>query len=40
MMIKEYHYNDAFKWPNGNRLAVGLTFDFQGGEHVKPWQTG
>jgi peptidoglycan/xylan/chitin deacetylase (PgdA/CDA1 family) len=39
-MIKEYHYNDAFSWPDGNRIAVGLTFDFQGGEHVKPMANG
>jgi len=39
-MIKEYHYNDSFSWPDGARIAVGLTFDFQGGEHVKPMANG
>jgi peptidoglycan/xylan/chitin deacetylase (PgdA/CDA1 family) len=39
-MIKEYHYNNAIKWPENNRIAVCLTFDFQGGEHVKPLPNG
>jgi hypothetical protein len=30
-MIKEYHYNATFSWPKDVRMAVGLTFDFQGG---------
>ena len=34
--MKEYHYNDLIRWPRGERLAVALTFDFQGGEDVKP----
>ena len=34
-MIQEHHFNDTFFWPEGVRLVIGLTFDFQGGEHVK-----
>lgn len=39
-MIKEHHYNDGFSWPEGARIAVALTFDFQGGEDVKPNKDG
>lgn len=39
-MISEHHFNDTFSWPDGKRIAVGLTFDFQGGEDVKPGPDG
>lgn len=35
-MLKEHHYDKAFFWPEGYRTAVTLTFDFQGGEDVRP----
>ncbi len=39
-MLKEYHFNSWFSWPSGSRLAVALTFDFQGGEDVRPLPEG
>src|SRR6201986_4933124 len=39
-MLKEYHYNELIRWPRGERAAVTLTFDFQGGEDVKPDKDG
>ena len=39
-MLKEYHYNDLVRWPRGERVAVTLTFDFQGGEDIKPDKNG
>src|SRR5215467_11243823 len=39
-MLKEYHYDHLIRWPNGERAAVFLTFDFQGGEDVKPDKNG
>ena len=39
-MLKEYHYDNLIRWPNGERAAVFLTFDFQGGEDVKPDKNG
>ncbi len=39
-MVKEYHYDDLMRWPKGERVAVFLTFDFQGGEDVKPDKNG
>ena len=39
-MVQETHYNDRIVWPNGNRIAVTLTFDFQGGEDVRPLPSG
>ena len=39
-MLKEFHYNDSFSWPNKSRIAVTLTFDFQGGEDVRPLPNG
>ncbi len=39
-MLKEFHYNDRIRWPNGQRVAVTLTFDFQGGEDVRPLPSG
>ena len=37
-MLKEYHYDHLIRWPGGERAAVFLTFDFQGGEDVKSGQ--
>ena len=39
-MLKEYHYDHLIRWPNGERAAVFLSFDFQGGEDVKPDKNG
>src|SRR5262245_17665361 len=39
-MLKEYHYDHLIRWPRGERAAVFLTFDFQGGEDVKPDKNG
>ncbi|HLG81015.1 MAG TPA: polysaccharide deacetylase family protein [Bradyrhizobium sp.] len=39
-MLKEYHYAGKFSWPNDQRVAVALTFDFQGGEDVRPGADG
>lgn len=33
-MLKEYHPDKVF-WPNHNRVALTLTFDFQCGEDVR-----
>src|SRR6202023_1575552 len=40
VMLKEYHYDHLIRWPRGERAAVFLTFDFQGGEDVKPDKHG
>lgn len=41
-MLNEHHLDREarFFWPNGCRLAVALTFDFQGGEDVRPLKDG
>ncbi len=39
-MVSEYHYGGSFSWPGGRRIAVTLTFDFQGGEDVRPLADG
>ena len=39
-MLKEYHYDHLIRWPRGERACVFLTFDFQGGEDVKPDKNG
>jgi hypothetical protein len=39
-MLKEYHYDHLIRWPNNERAAVFFTFDFQGGEDVKPDKNG
>lgn len=39
-MIKEIHDNAGFFWPEGVRMVVQLSFDFQGGEAVKPMADG
>ena len=39
-MIQERHLKDKLGWPDGRRMAIMLTFDFQGGEDVKPDRSG
>ena len=39
-MPRDYHYNDRIAWPDSRRIAVTLTFDFQGGEDVRPLPSG
>jgi len=39
-MLNDYHYNDRIFWPGNQRIAVTLTFDFQGGEDVRPLANG
>lgn len=39
-MLEQYHTKGKVVWPDGNRLAVILTVDFQGGEDVKPDRNG
>ena len=39
-MVREFHYDGSFSWPEGHRIAVTLTFDFQGGEDVRPLANG
>jgi peptidoglycan/xylan/chitin deacetylase (PgdA/CDA1 family) len=39
-MMQERHFNDRIAWPDGKRIAVTLTFDFQGGEDVRPLPSG
>jgi len=39
-MLKELHHNGRFAWPDNQRVAVTLTFDFQGGEDVRPEDDG
>jgi peptidoglycan/xylan/chitin deacetylase (PgdA/CDA1 family) len=39
-MIDQYHYDGGFAWPGDARIAVTLTFDFQGGEDVRPLANG
>jgi peptidoglycan/xylan/chitin deacetylase (PgdA/CDA1 family) len=39
-MLKDYHYNDSMVWPDTKKVAVTLTFDFQGGEDVRPLPNG
>ncbi len=35
-MVNAFHYDGSFSWPQGQRMAVMLTFDFQGGEDIRP----
>jgi peptidoglycan/xylan/chitin deacetylase (PgdA/CDA1 family) len=35
-MVNAFHYDGSFSWPGGRRMAVMLTFDFQGGEDIRP----
>ena len=39
-MISEYHAQGKILWPDGCRIAVFLTFDFQGGEPIRPLPNG
>lgn len=39
-MIQDRHMNDKLRWPDGRRMAVMLSFDFQGGEGVRPDRNG
>ncbi len=38
--MKEHHFHGSFSWPDNKRIAVTLTFDFQGGEDVRPLPDG
>lgn len=35
-MLKERHLHGQLSWSTGARVAVALTFDFQGSEDVSP----
>jgi peptidoglycan/xylan/chitin deacetylase (PgdA/CDA1 family) len=39
-MTQDRHLNSEIRWPEGRRLAVMLSFDFQGGEDVRPDKNG
>lgn len=39
-MIHEHQIKDHLSWPESRRMAVMLTFDFQGGEDVRPDKNG
>lgn len=39
-MVREYHLDGGFSWPDDRRIAVTLTFDFQGGEDIRPLADG
>jgi peptidoglycan-N-acetylglucosamine deacetylase len=39
-MLSERHAQGKIFWPRGCRMAVALTFDFQGGEDVRPSADG
>lgn len=39
-MVDKHHLDGSFSWPDGHRIAVTLTFDFQGGEDVRPLANG
>ena len=39
-MLQEHHHQGRFAWPHQSRVAVTLTFDFQGGEDVRPLEDG
>lgn len=38
--MQESHIQGTFSWPRGNRIAVMLSFDFQGGEGIQPLKDG
>src|SRR5215470_10372885 len=38
--MQERHFREKISWPDEYRMAVVLTFDFQGGEDVKPDKNG
>ena len=35
-MLVESHAKRQISWPEGRRMTVAITFDFQGGEPVRP----
>ena len=39
-MLNESHANRKIFWPEGHRVTVAITFDFQGGEPVRPQANG
>lgn len=39
-MLGQMHFKGDFHWPDDQRVAVTLTFDFQGGEDVRPMADG
>jgi peptidoglycan-N-acetylglucosamine deacetylase len=39
-MLKDLHHQGDIAWPDGSRVAVTLTFDFQGGEDIRPLADG
>jgi len=39
-MVKELHAIRKFFWPDNCRVAIAITFDFQGGEPVRPLASG
>ena len=39
-MLHDHHHAGRFGWPNDATVAVTLTFDFQGGEDVRPLADG
>jgi peptidoglycan/xylan/chitin deacetylase (PgdA/CDA1 family) len=39
-MVQERQISDQLSWPDGRRMTVMLTFDFQGGEDVRPDRNG
>lgn len=38
--MEERHFNEAISWPEDRRMAVFLSFDFQGGEDLRPDKNG
>src|SRR5437762_9204748 len=40
MSLQELHSNGKIHWPGDARIAVFLSFDFQGGEDVRPDKNG
>jgi peptidoglycan-N-acetylglucosamine deacetylase len=39
-MITENHAKGEIFWPESRRMTVAITFDFQGGEPVRPLANG
>jgi peptidoglycan-N-acetylglucosamine deacetylase len=39
-MLEEHHLKDQIDWPEGKRMAIFLSFDFQGGEDLRPNKNG
>ena len=39
-MLTENHAQGKMYWPDSCRMTVALTFDFQGGEDVRPLPNG